>query len=161
MDSTVWYVEDSFVQECETCQAGFPPSCVVLLSEVVRNEGVMIREDLIVEVDVSYGLPYTPDVPSVMPSVNQNILETCYLGSHDQCIWNYMHGSEDARWDQVLCRYCYLLSDVLVMLSRWIHSRSSIDSVSPDTTFLTIFRPSVARVSYPLLCSASKYAFVT
>ena len=110
MDSTVWYIEGSFVQERETCQAGCPPSCVVLLSEVVRSEGAMIREDLVVWVDVSYGLPYTPDVPSV----NQNILETCYLGSHGQCICNYVHGSEDARWAQVLCRYRYRFSDVFV-----------------------------------------------
>jgi hypothetical protein len=119
MDSTVWYVEGSFVQECETCQAGCPPSCVVWLSEVVRSEGVMIREDLIVWVDVSYDLPYAPDVPSVNQNIletcylNQNILETCYLGSHGQCICNYVHDSEDDRWDQVLCRYCYLFSDVI------------------------------------------------
>ena len=48
----------------------------------------------------------------------------------------------------------------VVVLSRWIHSRSAVDSASPATMFLTIFRPSVARTSYPFLCSASKYAFV-
>ena len=63
MDLAVWYVEGSFVQERETCQAGCPPSCVILLSQVVRSEGAIIREDLIVGIDVSYGLPNTPDVP--------------------------------------------------------------------------------------------------
>ena len=46
------------------------------------------------------------------------------------------------------------------VLSRWIHPRSAIDSVSPATMFRIILRPSVASVAYPLLCSASKYAFV-
>ncbi len=74
----------------------------------------MIREDLIVWIDVSYGLPYTPDVLSMY----EDILESCHLGSHDQCICNYMHCPEDDRWAQVLCRYCYLLSDILVACGR-------------------------------------------